>query len=103
MNAKTVNYTPEMTAEIVADYAAGNTLEAIAAKTGKTVRSIVAKLSREGVYHAKARVAKKDGVTKADLIARIAELTGQAPEVMDSLEKATGVALKAVVAALEAK
>lgn len=105
MNAtvKNVNYTPELTAQVVADYKAGTSLEAIASATGKTVRSIVAKLSREGVYEAKAKVAKKDGVTKADLIARVAELTGQPEEVLGSLEKATSVALKAVITALEAR
>lgn len=100
---KNVNYTPEMTATIVADYKNGVAVEAIATATGKTVRSIVAKLSREGVYTAKAVTAKKDGVTKADLVARVAELTGADEDVVGSLEKATSVALKAVIAALEAE
>lgn len=105
MNAtvKNVNYTPEMTAAMVEDYKAGVSVETIAERVGKTVRSVVAKLSREGVYEAKAKAAKKDGVTKADLIARIAALTGADEDVICSLEKATGVALKVVVKALEAK
>ena len=50
---KTVNYTPEQTAELVAAYVADSTeatVSAFAEKLGKTTRSIVAKLSREGVY-----------------------------------------------------
>ena len=53
MTAKAVNYTAEQTAKMVADYKAGVTVEAIATELGKTVRSIVAKLSREKVYTAK--------------------------------------------------
>ena len=41
---KTPNYTPEMTAEIVEAYQAGETVESIAQRTDKTVRSVVAKL-----------------------------------------------------------
>ena len=99
---KNVNYSAELTAEIVADYTSGMTVEAIAEKTGKGVRSIVAKLSREGVYKAKAHEAKAARVKKDELVARIAELVGKDEEVMSSLEKATGVALNAILAALEA-
>ena len=38
MTAKTVNYTAEQTAKMVADYVAGVTAETIAAELGKTVR-----------------------------------------------------------------
>lgn len=58
MTAKTVNYTPEQTAQMVADYQAGTTVETIAEALGKTVRSVVAKLSREKVYVAKTYVSK---------------------------------------------
>ena len=50
MNAKTVNYTPEQTQAIINDYQNGVSVEIIAENVGKTVRSIVAKLSREKVY-----------------------------------------------------
>ena len=56
MTTKTVNYTPEQTAQMVADYQAGTSVEMIAETFGKTVRSVVAKLSREKVYVAKAVV-----------------------------------------------
>jgi hypothetical protein len=47
---KTINYTPEQTAQIISDYQSGKSVEIIADNLGKTVRSIVAKLSREKVY-----------------------------------------------------
>ena len=41
MTTKTVNYTTEQTAQMVADYQAGMTVDAIAETLGKTVRSVV--------------------------------------------------------------
>ena len=98
MNAKVENYSVEAVATIVEGYKAGEAVEALAAKVGKSVRSVVAKLSREGVYVAKAKTAGAKAVTKADLIARIAGKTGIAREKLDSLEKATKEALEALAA-----
>jgi len=61
MTAKTVNYTPEQTAMLVDQYTANpnkTTVESLAKVTGKTVRSIVAKLVREGVYQKAERTTK---------------------------------------------
>lgn len=44
---KAVNYTAEQTVKMVTDYLAGVTTETIAIEMGKTVKSVVAKLSRE--------------------------------------------------------
>ena len=98
-----VNYTQEVTADIVARYVAGEAVEAIAQAVGKSTRSIVAKLSREGVYKSKARVKGEARVTKDELVAKIAEHIGVAEDTIDSLEKATAGTLKIVLAALEAK
>lgn len=102
MTAKAVNYTPEQTVQMVADYQAGVTVEAIAVNLGKSVRSVVAKLSREKVYVAKAYVSKtgepvvkKDSV--ADAIGAILNMTE--PEI-ESLTKANKTALKKVFDAL---
>ena len=54
-----VNYTPEQTARVIVGYTDGMTVESLAAEMGKSVRSIIAKLSREGIYK------KKEYVTKA--------------------------------------
>lgn len=98
---KVQNYSAEVTAQLVAAFADGATVDALATQFGKTTRSIVAKLSREGVYKAKDKVAKDARVTKATLIARIAKATGADQEQLDSLEKATATALKIVADALE--
>ena len=102
---KVVNYTPEMTAELVAAYSANPTKDTVAAfatKFGKTTKSIVAKLSREGVYVKAAPVAK-DGspVAKKDtLVEQIAEAMSVPSEKLDGLEKAPKTVLKMVLAAL---
>ena len=95
MTTKTVNYTPEQTSKMIADYQAGATVETLAQELGKTVRSIVAKLSREKVYQAKTYVSKtgetpikKDA--HADFIGMSLGLTESDTE---SLTKANKVAL----------
>lgn len=101
--AKTVNYTAEQTAAVVTGYLAGSSVETLAAEVGKSVRSIVAKLSKEGVYVAKKAAAKVDGrVTKADLVAEMAQIMGVEAEVLASLEKASTEALTLVTNALRA-
>jgi hypothetical protein len=102
MAAKTVNYTPEMTAAVVADYTAGVSVEMIAEKIGRSVRSVVAKLSREGVYKAKT-YERKDGskVEKKDATATaIGAILNLSEADTDSLAKANRRALQAIFAAL---
>lgn len=98
MTAKTVNYTAEQTAKMVADYQAGVAVEAIAAELGKTVRSIVAKLSREKVYKAKTYVSKTgEAVVKKDSVADyIGEALGLSEADTESLTKANKTALKMI-------
>lgn len=91
--ATKTNYTPEQTQALVAGYQAGETVEALATQLGKTTRSVVAKLSREGVYRAKTKTAGAR-VTKAQLVAVIALKVGASEEVLESLEKATHEALE---------
>jgi hypothetical protein len=96
-----VNYSQEMTAEIIAGFQAGKTVEELAVFAGKSTRSIVAKLSREGVYTSKAKAKTEARVTKDELVSQIAEHIGVAEETVDSLEKATAGTLKIVLAALQ--
>jgi len=100
--SKTVNYTAEQTAQMVADYQAGITVESIAENLGKTVRSVVAKLSREKVYVAKtyvsktgAPVIKKDA--HADAIGAILKLSENE---IESLTKSNKTALEKIFSAL---
>ena len=97
---KVVNYTLEQTEELKKAYLADRsqaTIEMLAVKFGKTVRSVIAKLSKEGVYQAKAKEAGKREMLKAEMVSEIAALLGKNEEVLESLEKATGPALKAVL------
>ena len=100
MTATVQNYTPAQTAEIVSRYQAGETVEALAAALGKTTRSVVAKLSREGVYVAKTKTTGTARVRKAELVDKLAKACGVAPEVFESLEKANHDVLEALVAKL---
>ena len=95
---KTVNYTPEQTAQIVADYQAGVTVEAIALALGKSARSIVAKLSREKVYKKKEYVTKSgETVIKKDEVSDyIGQALGLNEADVTSLTKANKTALKAI-------
>jgi ATP-dependent Lon protease len=95
MTTKTVNYTPEQTLKMVADYQAGATVETLAKELGKTVRSIVAKLSREKVYQAKTYVSKSgETPVKKDAHADfIGEALGLTESDTESLTKANKVAL----------
>ena len=103
MAAKTVvNYSPEQTAQVVGDYAAGVSVEQIAVGMGKSVRSIVAKLSREGVYK-KAEYVAKNGerpVSKDVHADAIGALLGLSESDTESLTKANKAALVAVFTAL---
>jgi len=102
MAEKAVNYTAEQTAAMVSDYKAGVAVETIAETMGKTVRSVVAKLSREKVYVAKTYVSKtgEKPVKKdvhADAIGAVLNLTESETE---SLTKANKTALVKIFAAL---
>lgn len=103
MAEKIVNYTPEMTAQMVADYQAGITVESIAESLGKTVRSVVAKLSREGVYQKKVYVTKGGGIPiKKDHHAEhIGQIVGLSEGEVDSLTKANKTALAKIVAYMQ--
>ena len=100
---KNVNYTAEQTISMVNDYRAGVTTEAIALQLGKSLRSVVAKLSREKVYVAKIyttktgeKVAKKD-----DLSDQLGALIGASEAEMESLTKCNKMVLVKLLNALK--
>jgi hypothetical protein len=102
---KIVNYTESQTTELVSAYLDSPTAETVASFAvtfGKSVRSIVAKLSREGVYMKAERttksgepIQKKDAT--ADAIGAVLMLTEAETE---SLTKANKTALVKIFAAL---
>jgi len=88
---RTPNYSDEMVNAMVADYQDNPTQDTVAklsAEFGKTTRSIVAKLVREGVYKAAPRVTKTGApvIRKAELVAQIQEVLGVE---FSTLEKAS--------------
>ena len=97
-NQTVVNYTEDQTAMLVNEYKAGETVEALAEKLGKSVRSIVAKLSHEGVYQPKTKAkGETTRVTKAALVDVLADRLGVERKQLESLEKATHEALELLV------
>ena len=93
------NYTDDMVAEMTKVYTANptrETVDVLAKQFGKTMRSIIAKLSREGVYIAQPRVTKSGEpvVRKAELVAQINAHLG---EEFPTLVKASKVDLQKLV------
>ena len=99
---KTVNYTPEQTIAMVQAYGNGVTVEQLAEDMGKTVRSVIAKLSREGVYQKKTYTTKtgERPVKKDETADRIGALVGLSEGEVDSLTKANKTALVKILAKL---
>ena len=97
---KVQNYTVEQTEMLKAGYLGGQTVEMLAVTFAKSVRSIVAKLSREKVYVAKAYTTKTgEKVVKKDEFAdSLAALVGLTEAEADSLTKANKTALAKIVA-----
>ena len=97
-------YTAEQSAALVAAYTANpnkETVEAFALSFGKTVKSIITKLSREGVYK-KAEYVSKSGnapVSKQALAHELQELFKLTESDADSLTKANKTALNKILAA----
>jgi hypothetical protein len=95
-NAK-VNYTEAQVEQMIADYQAGASVEAIAESMGKAVRSVRSKLVREGVYVAaeKPKGAKREeGPTKKELMR---DLEALAPFEVEGFMNATKEAIQALI------
>jgi len=94
-----MNYTDEQTRYIVEYYQMHptmQTVETLAENLGKSTKSIIGKLSREGVYE-RAVYKNKSGdlpVTKAEIVSNIAENLGLEIENLTGLEKAPKATLK---------
>ena len=79
--AKQVNYTEDLTNQIIADYDGGNgmSVQEIADKIGKPVASVRAKLVREQVYvpQEKVKAERKTGPGKKDIIRDLVPFVGE--------------------------
>ena len=74
--AQAKNYTEEMVADMTEQYQANptrDTVDSLAKQFGKTTRSIIAKLSREGVYVAQPRTTKSGEpvISKSELVSTL--------------------------------
>ena len=96
-----VNYTEQQVKHMVAEYSANptrETVENLADELEKSIKSIIGKLSREGVYK-KTEYTTKTGekpITKIELVEELAELLELETTVLAGLEKAPKTALKAL-------
>ena len=96
-----INYTEEETKYIVEQYNAVSTMETVqnlAEELGKSTKSIIGKLSREGVYKRAVYTSKSGAVpvTKVELVNNIAENLGIEVENLVGLEKSPKTALQAL-------
>ena len=100
------NYTEEQTKEIVAAYVANPTrvtVEHLALEYEKSLKSIIGKLSREGVYQRQSYKTKtgETPVTKEELVNEIATGLQLDPETLLGLEKSPKQVLKTILDQLE--
>lgn len=105
---KVENYTADQTAKMIADYTANpsaDTVSAIATELGKTIRSVIAKLSRERVYVAKVYKTKtgETVVKKDDVADYIGGALGMNENDVESLTKANKTALKLIADFIKAE
>jgi len=103
-----MNYTNEQTKYIVSEYQqspAMVTVETLAEELGKSTKSIIGKLSREGVYERSVYKNKSGNlpVTKAELCHNIAENLGLEIEHLVGLDKAPKSTLSKLEQATGAK
>ena len=96
------NYSDEIVAKMTEQYVANptrETVDALAQEFGKTVRSVIAKLSREGVYVAQPKVTKtgEPVVRKQELVAM---LEAHFSVAMPSLVKASKADLQRLIDAI---
>jgi len=94
-----VNYTPEMVDLMKSRYSANptrETVEELAEELNKSIKSVIGKLSREGVYE-KTEYLTKTGekpVTKRELVEKVSEILAVDYQALAGLEKSPKSSLK---------
>tara|TARA_B100001996_G_C18574811_1_gene559906 strand:+ start:493 stop:831 length:339 start_codon:yes stop_codon:yes gene_type:complete len=94
-----VNYTNEMVDLMKSRYSANptrETVEELASELNKSIKSVIGKLSREGVYQ-KTEYLTKTGekpVTKRELVEKVSEILGVEYQALAGLEKSPKSSLK---------
>ena len=97
-----VNYTEDQVKHMVEAYTARPeraTVEMLAEDLNKSIKSIIGKLSREGVYEKTVYKTKtgEDPVTKKELVEELSELVGIGYSRISGLEKSPKIDLKRLV------
>ena len=103
-----MNYNEQTTQYLLEKYSADptrQTVEALAEELSRSVKSIIGKLSREGVYRREIYKTKTGElpVTKVEIVSDIADHLGIEVESLSGLEKAPKSTLKKLKEALEAE
>lgn len=101
-----VNYTEEQVSYIKESYQANptrETVENLSKELNKSIKSIIGKLSREGVYKKTVYKTKtgEDPITKKELVEDLAEILDISYDSIAGLEKSPKADLKNVVTILE--
>lgn len=96
-----MSYTTEITQYLIKEYEnepTKATVEKLAEEIGKSTKSIIGKLSREGVYQREIYLSKtgEPPITKNEIVNNIAEALGIEVETLSGLEKSPKAALKAL-------
>ena len=97
-----VNYTQDQVERMVNLYRINpsrETVENLAEEMNKSIKSIIGKLSREGVYEKTVYKTKTgdDPVTKKELVEELSELVGIEYSMISGLEKSPKIDLKRLV------
>lgn len=95
------NYTEEQTNMLVNEYLDSpnpETVEELAERLGRSKKSIIGKLSREGVYRREVYVSKtgESPITKVEIVNNIAESLGVETRHLAGLEKSPKAALRSL-------
>ena len=100
-----INYTQDMVDLMTTRYSANptrETVEDLARELNKSIKSVIGKLSREGIYQ-KTEYLTKTGekpITKKELVTRIGEVLGIEYQALAGLEKSPKQALKSLTESL---
>ena len=100
------NYTSEQVSYMIDKYNESptrDTVQILAEELGKSTKSIIGKLSREGVYQ-KAQYVSKTGefpITKKELVVKIADAVDGELEKLEGLEKSPKKELKYLLTLVE--
>ena len=101
-----VNYTEQQVQHMIEEYKSNptrETVENLAEELDKSVKSIIGKLSREGVYQKTVYKTKtgEDPITKKELVEELSELVGIEYHMISGLEKSPKIDLKRLVEILK--